>query len=92
MKTATKRKPKAKAADDGPLVTRVRLYDGRVYVVVETDGGSEVSQTCVGPLAEDIDFGAIPAEHWATVERWIADEAEAVRYGRDCRREAEVYY
>ena len=86
--------PDVPAASDRELPalrTRVRLFDGLVFVVEEDEAGGEWSNRCLGPLSADV-MHDLARAHWAQIEEWLEEEADAVRYGRACREEQMRYY
>ena len=94
LKTCPAFMPVQTAAGDPtlpPLRTRVRLFDGEVFVITEDEGGGVWSERCLGPLSADL-LAEVEREHHGQILDWIEAERDAIAYGRACREEQEIYW
>lgn len=64
-------------------ISRVRLFDGRVHLYEEDEGGALVTERCLGKLSGDL-FADLPPEHWGQLQEWLDQEADGERFRRDC--------
>lgn len=58
--------------------TRLRLFDGVVYLYVDGEDGLTLSWKEVGWLDRTVYFD-VPKEHWPEVDVWLEEQAEDVR-------------
>ena len=76
--------------EPGPLVERLAIINDRVYLIVETDGGSIVSERRLGRLDASL-YDVIPPDLWDDLAALLEAERDAEAFYLACRREQEIY-